>query len=224
MSLRYRQGRRAPNFSVSHQGEWRLFADNFEALYPGVWLNQCWIIQQVLVISKGSLTSQNSLFGYGTSTWWWFQTFVIFTPYLGKWSKLTNYIYVSNGLVQPPTSPFFVPETFGELGRRMLTTIYSAGFHAILAEAYARVSHRSLWNCHLDVQICWGFEGNMFHRFAREKGGVFSEPWKSLPPIKKWWFLLDSRWWWFREWCFVCQPIKDGGWTLRVNSFKIQWE
>ena len=30
------------------------------------------------------------------------------------------------------------------------------------------------------------------HRFAREKGGVFSEPWKSLPPIKKWWFLLDD--------------------------------
>ena len=24
------------------------------------------------------------------SKWWWFQIFVIFTPYLGKWSNLTN--------------------------------------------------------------------------------------------------------------------------------------
>ena len=38
-----------------------------------------------------------------SSRLWFLKLFLVFTPYLGRWSNLT-FAYVSNGLVQPPTS------------------------------------------------------------------------------------------------------------------------
>ena len=138
MSLRYRQGRRAPNFSVSHQGEWRLFLRKILRLCIQVcgWISvesfsKCWSSVREAWPPKTAFLGTVPPLDGGFKH-------LLFSPLIWGNDPSWLIIYVSNGLVQPPTSPFFVPETFGELGRRMLTTIYSAGFHAVLAEVYAR--------------------------------------------------------------------------------------
>ena len=120
-----------------------------------------------------------------TTTGWWFQRFLIFTPILGEMIQFGR-AYFSDGLVQPPTRGrwFHPPPVAPSISMKHWDLLRSK-----VSALFSSIGTSSVWvrACGGWVEVGWFLDGGIC---------VPSQKTNSQFAPEKWWLVDDPVLWW----------------------------